>query len=223
MKTLPSRLKKRNNNNWLYSIVLHLLLLIPFAIIYFFPAKKITVNKTEIKILEARLSEKPEVKLQPINPQPKAKPKPPPTQKAFGLNNKTLKSESSESAGVSIKDGNTIAKEIDQIPVKPEDALPVPTDEFLVAKMPRIKNEIKAPYPDEARKNNIEGVVVMDILIDEKGLVRQVELIEGPGYGLNESAIRAVSSFVFSPAELEAGQKVAVRIRYRYRFILSDF
>jgi protein TonB len=99
--------------------------------------------------------------------------------------------------------------------------LPSPADEFLVTSMPVLVSEVRIPYPEEAKKAGIEGPVVMDLLIDEQGKVRQVSLIKGPGFGLNDAALAAIKSFLFRPARIK-DQSVAVKIRYTYRFVLEN-
>lgn len=100
------------------------------------------------------------------------------------------------------------------------DGLPVAADELLVTEMPALQSEVRTPYPEEARSRGIQGAVKMDLLIDENGVVRDVRLLEGPGYGLNEAALAAVRAFRFSPAKV-VEKSVAVRVRYSYRFILD--
>ncbi len=141
--------------------------------------------------------------------------------KIFGINKNTLTNEGNASA-VAIKAGNTIAKEVDQTPMRPEDetSLPIPAEEYLISNMPKLKTDIKIPYPPEARKNNIEGLVVLEILIDENGKVRSANLIEGPGFGLNEAALKSIYDFEFSPAMIDQ-KPVPVKIKYGYRFILN--
>lgn len=136
----------------------------------------------------------------------------------FGVTRTAVRS----SEGVDVKAGNTVAKTPDNEILREDDAnsLPIPVDEFLVSKMPRLKSEIRIPYPAEAKAAGVQGPVVMDLLIDQTGRVREVNLVSGPGHGLNEAAVLAVRGFEFSPAEVE-GKSVAVRIRYSYRFVLE--
>jgi|GEM_PF-1830488 len=89
-----------------------------------------------------------------------------------------------------------------------------------VTQFPRVAKEIKATFPAEAKKAGVDGAVVADILIDRLGKVRHVEIISGPGYGLNESALEALKQFEFHPAK-KGEQSVAVKIRYTYRFKLG--
>jgi protein TonB len=140
--------------------------------------------------------------------------------KVFGITKDTLKSD--KPGAVEVKTGNTLAKEIDQEKMNPDDAtaLPVPAEEYLVSQMPKLKSEVRIPYPPEAKAKNVEGVVVMDVLIDAAGKVREAKLLEGPGFGLNEAAMKAIYSFEFSPAVIDK-KPVAVRIRYAYRFVLN--
>lgn len=180
--------------------------------------KKIKVEIREVPKVEAQKQE--EAPTVQISQKPPPPPPPKPVKKVFGLSKNTLQSEAP--GAVEIKAGNTVAKEIDQEKLEPGDAdsLPVPTEEYLVTQMPRLKNEVRIPYPPQAKKNNIEGPVVMDILIDEKGKVRSAQLVNGPGYGLDEAAMAAIYQFEFSPAVVEQ-KPVAVRIRYTYRFVLN--
>lgn len=139
--------------------------------------------------------------------------------KVFGISKKTAVVESTADT-VGVKTGNTVAVAPDDLKSDGEESLPIPADEFLVSRMPKIKNEFRVPYPLEAKQKNIEGPVVTEILIDDTGRVREVKLVSGPGFGLNEAAVAAIRQFTFEPAQ--AGDKlVAVRIRYTYRFVLE--
>lgn len=208
------------------SIAIHFTLLVIFFFFSLFNKNKIpTIMKVPVEIKEVILpkeipASKPiDIKTQ-IQPETQKKLTVQP-KKIFGISKKTLTTDSNENS-VSIKSGNTIAKEIDQEHLNPEDeqALPVPTEEYLISKMPRLKNEIRIPYPSEARMNNIEGLVLLEILIDEKGKVREAKLINGPGFGLNEAALEAIYNFEFIPALVDE-KPVAVKIQYGYRFILN--
>jgi len=138
--------------------------------------------------------------------------------KVFGVSRKALLEEGSS---VSEKAGNTLATAPDDKKLADGDHdLPIPTDDYLVEAMPILKDEVRVAYPKEAKEKSIEGPVVMDILIDQEGVVRQANVVSGPGFGLNEAASLAIQKFHFVPAKVKA-QNVAVRIRYTYRFILE--
>lgn len=138
--------------------------------------------------------------------------------KVFGVSRRAIE----DSAGTEVKAGNTVATEPDNKILQDDDAsaLPIPTDEYLVSSMPVLQSEVRLPYPAEAKAKGIEGPVVMDVLIDSEGKVREAKLVSGPGGGLNEAALEAIRNFRFKPAQA-SGQAVAVRIRYTYRFVLE--
>jgi protein TonB len=202
---------------------IHLLALLIVGIIVLLSSKESPQRRVKVEIKEViRPSSSSEKATPTVNLNEKVKPdyQEITPRKVFGLNKNAIKG--GEAASVEIKAGNTIAKDVDQDRLNPDDAeaLPIPTEEYLISKMPRIKAEVRVPYPAEARQKNIEGAVVMDVLIDELGRVRKATLIEGPGFGLNEAALNAIYRFEFEPAYVD-NKAVAVRIRYSYRFLLN--
>ncbi len=150
-------------------------------------------------------------------------PAPEPPRAVFGVSRNAITAADSAPDAAQIKQGNTVAKAEDNLKLDKSDAdqLPIPTDDFLVTSMPRLKAEVRIPYPEQAKKAGVEGPVVMDLLIDEQGRVRQVSLIKGPGFGLNEAAQAVAERFEFTPGRV-ADRAVAVKIRYTYRFVLEN-
>ena len=49
-------------------------------------------------------------------------------------------------------------------------------------------------YPKEAVKNGIQGRVLVDFVIDEKGKVRDVKVLKGVDPLLDEEAVRIISA-----------------------------
>lgn len=207
-----------NTQSWLQSTLIHLALAMAIGVSMWIPSlQNKKPSATPIRVIEAPTQPKEAPPVLDISTQkPKELPKPRKAPPAFGLNKNTLTANSG--SGVQVKEGNTLAKEVDQTPAT--DALPVPTEEFLVSKMPRLKTEVRVEYPAEAKSRRIEGPVVMEILIDSTGKVRDLKLLEGPGFGLNEAALAAIAKFEFEPATVD-GKPVAVKIRYTYRFVLT--
>ncbi len=174
----------------------------------------------EIELLE-KIAESPQATLNLDRP-PAPKPKPKvEARKVFGASRKSLTSDD-PAVGVDVKAGNTVAKAPDQEKLRPEDAdsLPIPAEEYLVSQMPVLIGDFRVPYPPAAKKAGITGAVILELLIDQSGAVRQVVLVDGPGFGLNEAALEAARKLRFKPARIEA-QPVAVKIRYAYRFVLD--
>jgi TonB family protein len=66
---------------------------------------------------------------------------------------------------------------------------------------PRVVQEVKADYTEEARRRGVTGEVVMEIVVRRDGSVGNVHLLHGLGLGLDERAIAAVRQWQFTPAE----------------------
>ena len=86
-----------------------------------------------------------------------------------------------------------------------------------VSQLPHFINQVKAQYPEAGKRASIEGVVILQVDIDATGAVKKVDLIQGLGYGCDESALAAVQQSTFTPA-LAGGEPVPVRFRIPYRF-----
>ena len=84
---------------------------------------------------------------------------------------------------------------------------------------PRILREVKADYTEDARRRNVEGEVVLEIVVRRDGSVSDVKLLNGLSGGLNERAIAAVRQWRFSPAT-RMGQPVDVVVEVAVEFKL---
>jgi protein TonB len=80
-------------------------------------------------------------------------------------------------------------------------------------------DEVRIPYPAQARQDGIEGTVTLMIVVDETGKVTRAKVVGGPGHGLNEAALSAIRRFRFKPAVRE-GKPVSVETRFAYTFEL---
>jgi TonB family protein len=70
-------------------------------------------------------------------------------------------------------------------------------------KPPQVLQQPKPSYTEKARKARIEGVVVVDAIIQKNGSVGQIRVIKGLGYGLDESAVNTISKeWKFNPGTL---------------------
>ena len=75
-------------------------------------------------------------------------------------------------------------------------------------------------YPAEALRQEVEGDVVVRLLVDEKGRVAQKKLVRGLGFGLDEKALSFAAELRFEPARDESDQPVATWIPWTFRFKL---
>jgi TonB family protein len=55
-------------------------------------------------------------------------------------------------------------------------------------------------YTPEAAKKKVEGTVLLSLIVLPDGTSRDVTVIKGLGYGLDEQAIKAISTWRFQPA-----------------------
>lgn len=74
-------------------------------------------------------------------------------------------------------------------------------------------------YPEMARRNGIEGVVLIGALIGKDGRIEKTQVIETENEVLNAAALKAVNSTPFTPAR-QNGQPVRVWTRIPIRFKL---
>jgi len=82
-------------------------------------------------------------------------------------------------------------------------------------------NEINSRkvYPPLANKQGIEAVVIVELYIDQTGLIRDVKVLKDPGYGFGEAAVKALLGIKCQPAKAE-GIPVAVKFRFPVAFRL---
>jgi TonB family protein len=78
------------------------------------------------------------------------------------------------------------------------------------------------PYPaytNEARKNKIQGVVVLLVTVTSEGRVGNIKLVKSPDPSLTEKAIQAVNQWRFKPATKD-GMPVTVKVPIEVGFHL---
>jgi protein TonB len=105
----------------------------------------------------------------------------------------------------------------------PGEAKPLPpAAAHEVTKMPLPQGRCAGKYTEAARAAGIEGVVVLDVIVDENGTTRDISVVDGLEHGLTEAAIAALRACRFTPGE-RSGQRVPVRVRgFKIRFLLGE-
>jgi len=63
-------------------------------------------------------------------------------------------------------------------------------------------------YPANARNNNIKGKVILQLLIDECGYIKESKVLSGIGYGCDEEAIRLTKIMPRWYSAKKAGKRV---------------
>ena len=74
---------------------------------------------------------------------------------------------------------------------------------------PQLLFKVEPEYSEEARKAKFQGTVVLYIVVDEKGLPRDLKVVRPLGLGLDEKALEAVTKWRFKPGYKD-GRPVAV-------------
>lgn len=108
-------------------------------------------------------------------------------------------------------------------------AEPVPSDQKtrpsislgpLVNRKLTITYQEKAKYTDEARKNEVQGTVVLDVMFSYDGSITSIQVVRGLPNGLTESAIEAAQKIKFEPA-IKNGEPVSTRGNLEFSFNLN--
>jgi TonB family protein len=84
---------------------------------------------------------------------------------------------------------------------------------------PAILREVKPDYTEEGRRRQVEGDVVVEIVVRRDGSVGSVKLLQGLGAGLDQRAMDAVRQWRFSPAK-RYGVPVDVMVEVAMEFKL---
>lgn len=86
---------------------------------------------------------------------------------------------------------------------------------------PRPTRQTPLPYPSSARKEGVEGYVVLSLLISAAGEIEKVQVLESsPAGRFEDSAVQGVRNWRFEPAQYQ-GRNVRVWAKQRIRFDLS--
>jgi TonB family protein len=85
---------------------------------------------------------------------------------------------------------------------------------------PRLLREVRADYTDEARRANVSGEVVLEIIVRRDGSVGDIKILQRLGSGLDQRAVQAVRQWRFAPARMKGSPvdvivEVAVEFRLR--------
>ena len=75
-------------------------------------------------------------------------------------------------------------------------------------------------YSEEARKAKYQGTVVLQAVITPDGRATEIQVVKGPGLGLEEKAVEAVKQWRFKPANGPGGKPVPVIVPIEVTFRL---
>ena len=85
---------------------------------------------------------------------------------------------------------------------------------------PEVIQKVNPKYPEEARKAKIMGHVIVETVINEKGTVDDIKVVESPDERLSEAAVEAIRQWTFEPALCD-GRPVGVYYNLTINFHLQ--
>lgn len=111
--------------------------------------------------------------------------------------------------------------ELDPIPYNQSEEDPPMNKYIEVDKMPDFVNKANPVYPEEAKKNGIEGRVFVKMLVGKEGVPKRAVVVKSDNEIFNQSAIEAAMKYTFTPA-MQGGKPVAVWVVMPFKFELGD-
>lgn len=84
--------------------------------------------------------------------------------------------------------------------------------------LPVLERTAPAVYPEEALAQGVGSSVVLELAIDDQGMVFDARVTESGGEDFDRAALDAVRDFQFTPATDAQGRPAAAKILYRYVF-----
>ncbi len=85
---------------------------------------------------------------------------------------------------------------------------------------PEVTHKVDPAYPDEARRAGLQGAVVLEVIVDQQGLVEEAKVVEAieDAPMLSDEAIDAIRQWEFTPTKVDgAAVKVLFSITVRFR------
>ena len=102
------------------------------------------------------------------------------------------------------------------------ETFPDENEPTIVEKYPAFVHQEKPAYPETARRLGLTGVVLVRVLVDREGKVREAKAFRSSGYdSLDQAALLAAYKCVFTPA-IQNGLPKAVWVSYKVVFSLND-
>ncbi|MBC8179210.1 MAG: energy transducer TonB [Desulfobacteraceae bacterium] len=189
------------------------------------PLKSVTKPRKKAKKPLKRIT-KPQKK----PPKPKAKPKTPARIVTASLvpEKKKVLETPPPSTHVSTPPKTDVALPIEPFPDIPEES--VIETETKIASIPPVKQVREATpaykdnprpgYPKRARRRGYEGTVVLEVLVDTDGRVKELRVLKSSGHRvLDKAALKSVNGWLFEPG-MVGDEKVDMWVRVPVRFEL---
>ncbi|NOZ86866.1 MAG: TonB family protein [Deltaproteobacteria bacterium] len=182
--------------------------------------KKKVVDLTRVKKPHKPKQEQAALKIhEDRNP---SEPDKPPVRVVTGVTLSSVTTPGTSGGGWSVPLGNTTFG-----PSTPRDQRPkevpkeAPRAAYQVDRMPKLLQQPKVDYPEDAKRLGVEGKVLLKLEIDEHGKVTKADIVKSLYPSLDRVALKNAGKMIFRPA-LAHGEPVPVRILYTFSFVLED-
>lgn len=76
-------------------------------------------------------------------------------------------------------------------------------------------------YPEEARKNGIQGTVYAQFIVEKDGKINEVRVLRGIGGGCDEEAVRVIKNMPDWIPGRQRGENVSVQFNMPIKFVLG--
>ena len=86
---------------------------------------------------------------------------------------------------------------------------------------PQVISKIEPEYTEEARRAGVNANASVRLIVSADGIPENVEIVRGPGFGLDENAVAAVKTWRFNPGT-KNGVPAPVRANVEVQFRLLD-
>lgn len=84
---------------------------------------------------------------------------------------------------------------------------------------PRVISQVQPEYPEEARKEGVEGRVILECIVDVDGSIEVVRVVRSLGPALDREAVDALEQWEFQPG-MRDGEPVRVALNVEVNFTL---
>src|SRR5215203_551422 len=76
-------------------------------------------------------------------------------------------------------------------------------------------NGVDVDFPEDARKNGVQGTLKASLTLGENGKVRDIKILQTLPFGVEPAVIKALENLYFQPAKLH-GQPVAIPMTFDF-------
>lgn len=102
-----------------------------------------------------------------------------------------------------------------------DDDTPPPPVEHKLTKPPKLAKFVEAEYPASELASGKAASVVLELALNEKGVVTNVRVVTSAGAAFDAAAKAAAEKFVFEAAEID-GKPAPVKLTYKYDFTIRS-